>query len=66
MKEKGLFGRVSHFFAEVKHEGKRVVWPSRKETLLTTAFVFFFAVIMSTYFAFVDMVIFNLLNLVMA
>ena len=45
------------FFNEVKQEGKKIVWPSRKETLITTAMVFVMVIIFSLFFLLVDNII---------
>ncbi len=45
------------FFKEVKQEGKKIVWPTRKETLITTAMVLVMVVIFSIFFLLVDNVI---------
>ena len=37
----------SKFLNEVKQEGQKIVWPSRKETLITTAMVFVMVIIFS-------------------
>ena len=42
------------FFNEVKQEGKKIVWPTRKETLITTAMVFVMVIIFSIFFLLVD------------
>ncbi len=40
----------SKFFKEVKQEGQKIVWPTRKETLITTAMVFVMVLIFSLFF----------------
>lgn len=50
------------FFGEVRQEISKVTWPVRRETLMTTAFVFVFAVVAAMYFALVDNVIVRILN----
>ena len=42
------------FFRQVKTEASKVVWPTRKETLQTTFFVFVFASLMSLFLWLVD------------
>ena len=49
--------RYFDFFKEVKQEGKKIVWPTRKETLITTAMVLVMVVIFSIFFLLVDNVI---------
>ena len=45
------------FLKEVKQEGKKIVWPTRKETLITTAMVFVMVLIFSIFFLLVDNII---------
>ena len=47
----------ARFFKEVKQEGKKIVWPTRKETILTTAMVFVMVFILSLFFLGVDQVL---------
>ena len=46
-----------NFFKEVKQEGKKIVWPTKKETLITTAMVLLMVVVFSIFFLLVDNVI---------
>ncbi|MGQ4272677.1 preprotein translocase subunit SecE [Terrihabitans sp. B22-R8] len=45
------------FFQEVRAETAKITWPTRRETLITTAMVFVFAVIASIFFLVVDQVL---------
>ena len=45
------------FLQEVKQEGRKIVWPTRKETLITTAMVFLMVIIFSLFFLLVDNII---------
>ena len=45
------------FLREVKQEGNKIVWPTRKETLITTAMVFVMVIIFSLFFLLVDNII---------
>jgi preprotein translocase subunit SecE len=45
------------FFQDVRTETAKVSWPSRRETLITTAMVFVFAIIASIFFLVVDQVL---------
>jgi preprotein translocase subunit SecE len=45
------------FVDQVKQEGSKVTWPSRKETLITTGMVLFMTVLAALFFLFVDWVI---------
>lgn len=42
------------FIREVRQEVKKVVWPSRKETLISTALVLSLAIIAAIFFLLVD------------
>lgn len=50
------------FIPQVRQEVRKVTWPSRRETLMTTAFVFGFAVIAAIYFMLVDQVVYRLVH----
>jgi preprotein translocase subunit SecE len=64
MSEKvGGLKKVSRFTSEVKEEVRKVTWPTRKETTLTTTVVFIFAVIAAIYFTLVDQVIYRFLQI---
>lgn len=45
------------FLQEVQAEGKKVSWPTRKETMITTAMVFVLVVVASIFFLIADQVI---------
>jgi preprotein translocase subunit SecE len=45
------------FFQQVRSEVAKVVWPSRREVLLTTTMVFIMATLTSIFFFFVDLII---------
>ncbi len=45
------------FMQEVRAEGEKVTWPTRKETTVTTAMVFVMVVLASIFFLVVDQVI---------
>lgn len=55
----------SKFFREVKREGQKIVWPTRKETLITTAMVFVMVLIFSLFFLLVDNIISWLIRLIL-
>jgi preprotein translocase subunit SecE len=57
--------KARKFFPEVREEVKRVTWPSRKETSLTTLFVFVFALIAAIYFMIVDTIVHKAINALM-
>jgi preprotein translocase subunit SecE len=45
------------FLQEVRAEGSKVTWPTRRETLITTAMVFVFVLITSVFFFLTDQVL---------
>jgi preprotein translocase subunit SecE len=45
------------FLQEVRAEGSKVTWPTRRETLITTAMVFVFVLITSVFFFLNDQVL---------
>jgi preprotein translocase subunit SecE len=45
------------FLQEVREETRKVTWPSRKETMITTAMVFVMVMIASIFFLIADQVI---------
>jgi preprotein translocase subunit SecE len=44
----------AQFVQQVRAEASKVVWPTRRETLLTTVMVFVMAAIAATFFFIVD------------
>ena len=53
------------FIQEVRQETSKVTWPSRKETVTTTAMVFLMVVVVSIFLSVIDWVIANGLRLVL-
>jgi len=45
------------FLQEVRTEASKVTWPSRRETLITTAMVFVFSIVAALFFLLTDQVI---------
>jgi preprotein translocase subunit SecE len=45
---------VGEFVRQVRQESRKITWPSRKETLTTSAFVGVFSFIMAIFFLGVD------------
>ncbi|MFN3825874.1 MAG: preprotein translocase subunit SecE [Pseudorhodobacter sp.] len=45
------------FIQQVRNEVAKVVWPTRREVLLTTVMVFIMAALTATFFALVDLTI---------
>jgi len=60
--KQGSFKKTIQFVPEVREEVGKVTWPSRRETGMTTAFVFVFALIAAIYFMLVDTVIHKTIN----
>ena len=53
------------FIQQVRAEVAKVVWPTRREVLLTTAMVFVMATLTAIFFFFVDWIIRTGLNLLL-
>jgi preprotein translocase subunit SecE len=53
------------FIQEVRQETSKVTWPSRRETVTTTAMVFLMVVVVSIFLSVIDWVIANGLRLVL-
>jgi preprotein translocase subunit SecE len=47
----------AEFAREVRREVTRVTWPTRKETMITTAMVFVMVIVASIFFLIVDQII---------
>ena len=45
------------FMQEVRAEGSKVTWPTRRETIITTIMVFIFVAITSIFFLVIDQVL---------
>lgn len=45
------------FLQDVRNEGSKVTWPSRRETLITTGLVLLMVVVSSIFFLFTDTII---------
>ena len=45
------------FIQQVRSETAKIVWPSRRETMLTTGMVFVMSVLFATFFFIVDRII---------
>ena len=53
------------FLNEVRAEASKVTWPTRKETMITTAMVFLMVVVASIFFLVVDRVILFVLGVLL-
>lgn len=63
--KKSFFIQAKEFIPQVRQEVKKVTWPSRRETILTTSFVFIFAVIAAIYFALVDQLAYKVIEFIL-
>ncbi len=45
------------FFSQVRQEMRKVTWPTRKETTITTAMVFVMVILAAIFFLLVDLVL---------
>lgn len=63
--KKNVFSQMMEFIPQVRQEIKKVTWPSRRETTLTTSFVLVFAVIAAIYFALVDQVAYKVVEFIL-
>ncbi len=52
-----MFEKIQEFLREVKIELKKVTWPSRKETLASTAVVLITVIISATFLGLVDFIL---------
>ena len=53
------------FLRDVKEQIRKIMWPSKKETVMTALFVFVFVVVMAMFFLAVDNVYVRLIGLLM-
>jgi len=53
------------FFKQVKSEAKKVTWPTRQETIVSTIFVFIMVAIASIFLYFADQIIAFLVQSIM-
>jgi len=53
------------FFRQVRQEANKVTWPSRKETLVTSAMVFIMVAIFGAFFLVVDQALSFLVRLIL-
>ena len=61
-----MFKKASQFLKEVKVELKKVVWPSRKETMGTTAVVLVVIMIIAFFLSIVDIGLSRLIRTVLS
>ena len=60
-----FFAKATEFLREVKIELKKVTWPSRKETVASTAVVIILVIIISSFLGLVDMGLSSLIRFVL-
>jgi len=53
------------FLSQVRDEGRKVTWPTRKETVVTTVMVFIMVVVASLFFTVVDQAMRYLVTLIL-
>jgi preprotein translocase subunit SecE len=54
------------FLQQVRAETEKVTWPTRRETLITTAMVFVFAICAAIFFMLIDQVIRTSMGLILS
>ena len=54
----------AQFIQEVRQEGAKVTWPSRREACISTAMVFVMVVVAAVFFLSVDWILAHLMKLV--
>jgi preprotein translocase subunit SecE len=55
----------AEFLSQVRDEGRKVTWPSRKETTVTTIMVFIMVVVASIFFTVVDQALRYIVTLIL-
>ena len=65
VKKETIFHRSMQFLREVQLELKKVVWPSRKQTINSTVVVIIFSMICSFFLGFVDICLSFMLKLIL-
>ena len=56
---------LAQFMRQVKQEVKKISWPGRKETSMSTVMVIIIAAIASTFFFFVDQVLAKVIQIIL-
>jgi len=54
---------IVQFFQEVRQEGAKVTWPTRRETAISTGMVFFMVILAALFFLGVDWALAHLVRL---
>jgi preprotein translocase subunit SecE len=55
--EEITMNKVLEFFSDVRKESAKVTWPTRKETMLTSAMVVILSTVMAVFFLGIDSVL---------
>jgi preprotein translocase subunit SecE len=50
------------FFAQVKQEARRIIWPTQKDVIFTSIIVFIIAAMFAVFLFFVDQIIIRVLK----
>lgn len=58
--------RAKKFLAEARLELKKVVWPSKRQTMLSTRVVVIFVILISVFLGVVDFVLSRLVKLILS
>lgn len=54
------------FFREVRSETDKVTWPSRKETMISTAMVFVMVILVAIFLYFADQIIAWIIHMILS
>jgi len=57
MKITNIFSSIKKFFSEVRKEMKKVSWPTKRETLVSTLIVIGFSILLAIYLGGLDAII---------
>jgi len=57
---------IPQFASQVRAEARKIVWPSRKETWITSVMVFIMVAITTIFFAVVDFGLSQIMNFILA
>ena len=60
----GIFGKIKKYFRELKSETKKIVWPSRKQTVQNTLVVLVMMALVGAFIWVLDFVFTKLISLV--
>ena len=53
------------YVQQVRNEGSKIVWPTRKETMTTTIMVFIMSAIVALFFFIIDTITSNILDIIL-